>query len=58
NSRSLSQLHNSVLHSLYKWLNRRSGRQSYNWSSFKKMLEYFKIEPLKVSKRIIRVDWY
>ncbi len=41
NSRSLSQLFDRVLHNLYKWLNRRSGRKSYNWSSFKKMLEYF-----------------
>jgi RNA-directed DNA polymerase len=47
-----------VLHSLYKWLNRRSGRRSYNWSDFKKMLVYFKIEVPKVSKRFIIVDWY
>jgi RNA-directed DNA polymerase len=58
NSRSLSFLYDYVLHSLYKWLNRRSGRRSYNWSNFKKMLEYFKIESIKVSKRYIIVDWY
>ena len=58
NSRSLSRLYNYVLHSLYKWLNRRSGRRSYNWSSFKKMLEYFQIESPKVSSRNIIVDWY
>jgi hypothetical protein len=32
--------------------------ESYNWSNFKKMLEYFKIEAPKVSKRFIIVDWY
>ena len=58
NSRSLSNLSNYVLHSLYKWLNRRSQRRSYNWSSFKDMLGYFKIEPLRVRKRSIYVDWY
>lgn len=58
NSRSLSRLFKHVLHSLYKWLNRRSQRRSYNWSSFKVMLGYFKIEPPRVSKRLILVDWY
>lgn len=58
NSRSLSKLFNYVLHSLYKWLNRRSGRRSYNWSNFKKMLEYFDIKSLRVSKRKIVTDWY
>ncbi len=58
NSRSLSRLSNYVVRSLYKWLNRRSQRRSYNWSSFTDMLGYFKIEPLKVSKRSIPVDWY
>ncbi len=58
NSRSLSYVYDHVLHSLYKWLNRRSGRRSYNWSNFKKMLKYFKIESIKVSKRLVLVDWY
>jgi RNA-directed DNA polymerase len=58
NSRSLSGVYDYVLHTLYKWLNRRSGRRSYNWSSFKKMLEYFKIEAPRVSSRFIYVDWY
>ena len=58
NSRSLASLYDYVLHSLYKWLNRRSGRRSYNWSNFKKMIEYFNIESIKVSKRNILVDWY
>ena len=58
NSRSLSRLSHYISRSLYKWLNRRSQRRSYNWSSFTDMLGYFKIEPLKVSKRSIRIDWY
>ena len=58
NSRSLGSLYNFVLHSLYKWLNRRSQRHSFNWKGFKDMLRYFQIEPLRVSKRAILVDWY
>ncbi len=58
NSRSLSAVHDYVLHSLYKWLNRRSGRRSYNWDNFKKMLKYFQIETPRVSKRSLLVDWY
>ncbi|WP_346774352.1 group II intron maturase-specific domain-containing protein [Psychromonas sp. SA13A] len=56
-SRSLSHLYNYVLHNLYKWLNRLSGRKSYNWNDFKKMLSYFKVEVPKVSKRNLLVDW-
>ena len=58
NSRSISKLYDYVLHSLFKWLNRRSGRKSYNWSNFKKMLDYFQIKPLRVSKRYVKIDWY
>ena len=58
NSRSLSRLYTYVLYSLYKWLNRRSQRRSYNWSSFKDMLGYFQVEPIRVSKRQTLVDWY
>ena len=58
NSVSLNKLSSHVTDSLFKWLNRRSGRRSYNWQSFKKMLEYFQIQTLRVSKRVIHADWY
>jgi hypothetical protein len=35
-----------------------SGRQSYNWNDFKKMLSYFNIEALTVSTRHFVVDGY
>jgi hypothetical protein len=57
-SRSLAKFYTYVLHSLYKWLNRRSGRRSYNWREFKEMLGYFQIERLRVRKRVIDADWY
>lgn len=58
NSRSLERLYSHVLYSLFKWLNRRSQRRSYNWSGLKQMLNGFHIAPPKVAKRHILVDWY
>jgi group II intron reverse transcriptase/maturase len=58
NSRSLHRLYGHVLRSLYKWLNRRSQRRSYNWSSLKTMLRCFGIAQLRVSRRVIHADWY
>lgn len=58
NSLSVSRIFNEILHSLYKWLNRRSGRRSYTWSGMKEMLRYYGIQSMRVSKRYIAVDWY
>ncbi|MFA0813244.1 reverse transcriptase domain-containing protein [Microbulbifer epialgicus] len=58
NSRNLSRLYSYVLHSIHKWLNRRSQRKSYNWNSLKEMLGYFGLKPPQVYKRSILVDWY
>ena len=33
----------SLLALLYKWLNRRSQRKSYNWIGFNELLNYFGI---------------
>jgi RNA-directed DNA polymerase len=59
NSRSLSRLYKHVVHSLYKWLNRRSQRHSYNWVGLKEVLNHYGIHPLRVWKRVhVVVDWY
>ncbi|WP_185231675.1 group II intron reverse transcriptase/maturase [Teredinibacter franksiae] len=58
NSRSVARVYDYVLHSLYKWLNRRSQRHSFNWQGFKDMLKYFQIQQPRVWKRHIQVDWY
>jgi RNA-directed DNA polymerase len=58
NSRSVNDINNYVLHCLFKWLNRRSQRQSFNWRGFKDVLKYYEIKPLRVSKRRVAVDWY
>lgn len=58
NSLSVSRIYGHVLHSLYKWLNRRSQKRSFNWCGLKEMLRYYQIQPLSVRKRHIPVDWY
>ena len=59
NSRSLNRLNKHVVESLYKWLNRRSQRHSYNWVGFKALLKCFAIKPMRVwSRPHVVVDWY
>jgi RNA-directed DNA polymerase len=43
NSQSLSAFVYSVTKLLYKWLNRRSQRKSYNWMGFGELLNHFGI---------------
>ncbi len=59
NSRSLNRLNGHVVRSLYKWLNRRSQRHSYNWLGLKALLANYAIKPMRVWKRPhVIVDWY
>lgn len=58
NSLSIGRVYGHVLHSLYKWLNRRSQRRSYTWRGMKEMLEYYRIRSMQVRKRHVPVDWY
>jgi len=58
NSLSLARVNDTILHSLFKWLNRRSQRRSFNWNGLLDMLRYFQIKPMRVSHREIAVDWY
>ena len=41
---SLNQFFRSALRILFKWLNRRSQRRSYNWTGFRELLRFFQIE--------------
>ena len=59
NSWSLYKLQGYVIRRLHYWLNRRGGRKrSYNWQAMNDVLNHFKIPALKVSRRMIAVDWY
>jgi RNA-directed DNA polymerase len=44
NYASLNQFFKSALRILFKWLNRRSQRRSYNWTGFRELLQFFQIE--------------
>lgn len=51
NSRSLNQYGQQTQRILLKWLNRRSQRRSLTWSSFRRMLERFRVEQPRVWER-------
>lgn len=53
NSPSVSIFRYKIIRALFKWLNRRSQRKSYNWKGFNQMLESYPIADAH-----IRVDIY
>jgi len=58
NSASVVKYYFHMSHTLLKWLNRRSQLSSYNWSSFRQVLEVYNIYYPKVRKLKVVVDWY
>ncbi|MCD7957099.1 MAG: RNA-directed DNA polymerase [Lachnospiraceae bacterium] len=48
NFRSLSSFRFRTIRSLYKWLNRRSQRKSYNWGEFNQMLKAYPLAKPKI----------
>jgi RNA-directed DNA polymerase len=48
---SLYQFFQQVKRILFKWLNRRSQRRSYNWKGFNQLLEHYKIERPRIKRR-------
>lgn len=53
NSEAISRFHYIAMKTLFKWLNRRSQRRSYNWTGFNELIKHFKI-PLPRIKPGIR----
>jgi len=51
NYASLEQFYTSAIRILYKWLNRRSQRRSYNWTGFRELLEHFRVERPRIVGR-------
>jgi hypothetical protein len=51
NYASLQQFFHQALWILFKWLNRRSQRRSFNWSGYRELLEHFKIEQPRIVGR-------
>jgi RNA-directed DNA polymerase len=50
NFRSLKSYFDQVRRLLYKWLNRRSQRRSFNYRGFVEILDYFKIERPRITQ--------
>ena len=51
NDKSLMQFFQQVKRILFKWLNRRSQRRSYNWEGFKQLLKHYRIEQPRIRRR-------
>ena len=53
NSRSVYSFYRHVIEIVFKWLNRRSQRKSYNWKQFSRLLQWMKIvrPKLRIVKR-------
>ena len=43
NSKRLNMFYRQTQKILFKWLNRRSQRKSYNWNGFNELMKYFEI---------------
>lgn len=48
---SLREFYTQVLRILYKWLNRRSERRSYNWTGFRELVRYFSVARPRITER-------
>jgi RNA-directed DNA polymerase len=44
NYERLNQFYREAVQTLFKWLNRRSQRESITWAGFRKLLEYYRVE--------------
>lgn len=58
NYASLYTFYDQTQRILFKWLNRRSQRLSYNWNSFQQMLDTAGIETPRITEKIIGVTNY
>jgi RNA-directed DNA polymerase len=51
NPRSLGEFYTSAMRILFKWLNRRSQRRSYNWAGFRELLQHYQVERPRIVGR-------
>ena len=54
NFRSIQKYWHEVIHLLYKWLNRRSDRRSYNWDGLIALLEDFHVPRPHITEGALR----
>ena len=51
NYASLNQFFWQAMRILFKWLNRRSQRRSFNWQGFQELLKHFRVEQPRIVGR-------
>ncbi len=51
NSRGIGSYYHHTINLMFKWLNRRSQRHSYNWQGFKDLLMCFKIPTPRITEK-------
>jgi hypothetical protein len=51
NYASLNQFFRQAMRILFKWLNRRSQRRSFNWQGFQELLKHFQVEQPRIVGR-------
>jgi group II intron reverse transcriptase/maturase len=51
NYERLNQFYREAVQTLFKWLNRRSQRESITWADFRKLLEYYRVERPHIVER-------
>ena len=56
NCKSLNQYYHVCRRLLFKWLNRRSQRRSYNWTGFDQVLKMYQIPVPKITERKTKED--
>jgi RNA-directed DNA polymerase len=49
NAVGLKQFHSRAIEILFKWLNRRSQRRSFNWQGFNDLLAHFQVPPPRIT---------
>ena len=54
NYKSLNQFYYLTRRSLFKWLNRRSQRKSFNWEKFERLMKRYGIEKPRITEKIDR----
>ena len=51
NAVGLQEFHRRAMEILWKWLNRRSQRRSFNWQGFKDLLAHFQVPPPHITAK-------
>lgn len=57
NTLKLNHFHQAAIRSLFKWLNRRSQKRSYNWEGFSERIKHFPLMPKLADMKLRDLGW-